>query len=289
MDPRRNGTSQRAQKTVRRLLANPLIVGGGTLVALFLLVALLGPGFAPYDPMNQDVSRARERPSRQHWFGTDELGRDVLSRVVAGARISLQLSVVTLLVSCSFGFVVGLVSGYFGGALDTVLMRLIDIQLAVPSLVLALVIVSTVGVGLGSLILVMSISFYPSFARLTRGLALKIREEGYVEAARAIGATDRRIVGRHILPNVLSEVLALATVTLGRVVLIASSLGFLGFGVEPGIPEWGTMIAQGRTLFRTHPHVVFFPGVAILMVVIGFNLLGDGLRDFLDPRLRGGT
>lgn len=269
-----------------KLQVNRLIASGGFLVFVFLIVAIVGPLFSSYPPLQQDLTHTREAPSRDHWFGTDELGRDLFSRVIAGARITLKVSLATLGAASLFGLVTGLTSGYFGGYLDTVLMRLIDVQLAIPSLALALVMISVIGVGLNSLVLVMSVLAYPSFARLVRGLTLAAREEGYVEAARSIGASNTRVLLHHILPNIIPHVLSLATVTLGRVVLNTASLGFLGFGVEPGTPEWGMMIAQGRTMFRTHPHVVAFPGAAILFVVLGFNLLGDGLRDLMDPRLR---
>lgn len=273
-------------KSAYKLRANLFTSLGFILVALFLCIAIFGAYFSPYPPLRQDIVRAREFPSSNHWFGTDELGRDLFSRVVAGTRITFRISFTTLIIACTIGLGIGLVSGYFGGKLDSILMRLIDVQIAIPGLVLALAIISIVGVGLNSLVFVMSIFSYPSFARLTRGLTLKAREEGYVEAAVAIGATDTRIVAKHILPNVLPHVLTLVTVGLGRVVLSISSLGFLGLGVKPGTPEWGIMIAQGRNLFRTHPHMVLFPGLAVFTLVIGFNLLGDGLRDFLDPRLR---
>ena len=276
----------RTTELLRRMRRNLLLLVGLVLVVCFVAVALLGPALVPYSPYQQDITQARQGPSSAHWFGTDELGRDMFSRVIAGARITLKISVATLLIACVAGLGAGLVAGYFGGAADTILMRLIDVQLAIPSLVLAIVIITVLGSGLNALIFVMSIFAYPSFARLTRGVTLSVREEVFVQAAIATGVGSRRLIGRHLLPQVIPHVLALATVTLGRVVLSASSLGFLGFGIEPGTPEWGMMVAQGRSLFRTHPHVILFPSTAILLVVLGFNLLGDGLRDLLDPRLR---
>ncbi len=274
-------------KIASDLKAHPLILVGGLIVVVFLIIAIVGPSFSPYPPLKQDIVHAREGPSMSHWFGTDELGRDVFSRIVAGARITFMVSLSTLVVAATTGVALGLVTGYFGGRIDRLLMRLVDVQLAVPGLVLALVIVSVIGAGLNALILAVGVLSYPSFARLTRGQTLKVKAEEYIKAAIAVGVPNHRVIGRHILPNVLPHVLSLATVTLGRVVLAIAGLGFLGFGVEPGTAEWGMMVSQGRSLFLTRPHLVFFPGIAILLVVLGFNLLGDGVRDYLDPRLKG--
>lgn len=270
---------------LRRRRHAPMVIGA-ILVAVFLVVAVLAPVLCTYDPMGQDVTSARQSPSELHWFGTDQLGRDVYSRIVTGARITLVVSLSTLVIAFGVGMVIGLLSGYLGGLTDRILMRLIDMQLAIPSLVLALVIVSVLSPGLLPLVLVVSVMSYPSFARLTRAVTLRVKAECYVDAAVVVGASNRRIVLRHILPNVLPHTLVLATVTLGRVVLSLSSLGFLGFGVRPGEPEWGMMVSQARSLFFSLPYLVFFPGMAICLVVLGFNLLGDGLRDWWDPRLR---
>lgn len=268
-------------------LRNPLMLIGGFLVSVFVLVAIFGPALTPYPPLKQDILHAREQPSPNHWFGTDELGRDVFSRIVTGARITLMVSVSTLALALTIGVGIGLITGYAGGWIDRVIMRLVDIQLAIPGLVLALVMVSILGSGLNSLILAVSVFSYPSFARLTRGVALQIRQQDFIQAAIAVGVPNYGIIGKHILPNVFPHILSLATVTLGRVVLSIAGLGFLGFGVEPGTPEWGMMVSQGRALFLTLPYLVFFPGMAILISVLGFNLLGDALRDITDPRLRG--
>jgi peptide/nickel transport system permease protein len=282
-----NSSALSAWKIFGQLKTNPLIMTGGLLVAIFLVAVIWGPSLSPFEPLEQDIVHAREGPSARHWFGTDELGRDEFSRIMAGARITLVVSLSTLVLACTTGVGIGLATGYFGGRLDRFLMRLVDVQLAIPGLVLALMLVSVMGAGLNSLILAVSVFSYPTFARLTRSVTLKSREEEYVKAAILIGATHTRVMGKHILPNVLPYILSLATVSLGRVVLTISGLGFLGLGLEPGTPEWGMMVSQGRSLFLAYPHFVFFPGAAILLVVLGFNLLGDGLRDYLDPRLRG--
>lgn len=270
-----------------KLRFGPGILAGGGIVVFFLLLAIIGPMVTPYSPFAQDVSSARKGPCSDHWLGTDELGRDLLSRIIAGARISLQACFLTLILSSTIGTLIGLVLGYAGGIIDLVVMRLIDTQEAIPGIALALILVGAVGSGLGPLIFVMGILSYPSFARLSRSLTLRFKQEAFIEAAIAIGASPWRVIRKHLLPNVTPHILSLASINLGRTVLGISSLGFLGFGLEPGTPEWGMMIAQGRDLFRTYPHIILFPGAVIALLVFGFNLLGDGLRDMLDPRLKG--
>jgi peptide/nickel transport system permease protein len=266
--------------------SSPLTLTGAVIVVLFVVIATFGPLVSPYSPLAQNITSSRQPPSPAHWFGTDELGRDVLSRVIAGARITLLASVSTLALAGGVGVAIGLITGYLRGRIDRVLMRLVDVQLAIPGLVLALVVISAMGNSPNALVLAVSFMSYPTFARLTRGVTLRVRQQEYVVAARALGSSTPRVLIQHVLPNVTPHVLALATVTLGRVVLALAGLGFLGFGLEPGTPEWGLMVSQGRSTFLTLPHLVFFPGVAIAVVVLGFNLLGDGLRDYLDPRLR---
>lgn len=270
-----------------KLRFGPGILAGGGIVVFFLLLAIIGPMVTPYSPFTQDVSSARKGPCSDHWLGTDELGRDLLSRIIAGARISLKACFLTLILSSTTGTVIGLILGYAGGITDLVVMRLIDTQEAIPGIALALILVGAVGSGLGPLIFVMGILSYPSFARLSRSLTLRFKQEAFIEAAIAIGASPWRVIRKHLLPNVTPHILSLASINLGRTVLGISSLGFLGFGLEPGTPEWGMMIAQGRDLFRTYPHIILFPGAVIALLVFGFNLLGDGLRDMLDPRLKG--
>jgi ABC-type dipeptide/oligopeptide/nickel transport system permease subunit len=277
---------QRARSVLRFIRWSPLLLVGTIIVTVFVLIALLGPLLTPYPPLAQNITSSRQLPSATHWFGTDELGRDVLSRVIAGARITLVASVTTLALAGGFGVTLGLTTGYWGGTLDRVVMRLVDVQLAIPGLVLALVIIGALGNGPYALILAVAFMSYPTFARVTRGVTLRVKQGEYVLAARCLGSPATRLLSHHVLPNVLPHIMALATVTLGRVVLTLAGLGFLGFGLEPGTPEWGLMVSQGRSSFLTLPHLVFFPGVAIAIVVLGFNLLGDGLRDYLDPRLR---
>lgn len=266
------------------LRLNTTTLIGGVLVLVFVIVAILAP--APYSPMKQDLAHARETPSIDHRFGTDELGRDILSRVIAGIRITLRISLSTLILSAITGVTIGLVSGYLGGKLDSILMRMVEIQLAIPSMILALVLVSILGASINTLIFVMSLSTYPSFSRLARSLTLQVKESGFVEASIAIGSPQSRVMAKHILPNILPHILVLATLSLGRVVLYTASLGFLGFGGEPGTPELGMMVASARNQFLAKPHMILFPSLIILLMVLGFNLLGDGVRDVMDPRLR---
>ena len=257
------------------------------LVAAYIALCLLGPRLTSFSPVAQNITDARKPPSSVHWVGTDPLGRDVFSRVAEGAGVTLKISFFSLVLAAFSGTMLGLASGYFGGLTDSLLMRLVDIQLAIPALMLSLVIVSLAGSNFTSLILALSVGSYPAFARLCRGLTLRCKGEVYTEAARSVGASNTRIMVKHILPNVLPHLTVLATVSLGRVVLAIAGLGFLGFSGDPGAPELGTMVAQARDYFRFYPHLMFFPGITIVVAVMGFNLLGDGIRDRLDPYLRG--
>lgn len=268
------------------LTDNPFLVLGGIMVLLFLAVELVGPVVTGFNPMEQNLSIARELPSFIHPFGTDQLGRDMLARVIEGGRYTIWISVQVLCFALIVGVPLGLLGGYYGGRLDALLMALLSVQLAFPGLVLALVLIGVMGISLRTLVVVTTIYAYPSFALLTRAQTLRTKQEEYITSARCLGATDGRIIFRHVLPNVAPHVMTLATLTLGRVVLTASSLGFLGVGVQAGTPEWGSMVAQARDVLRTYPHILFFPAAAITYVVVAFNLLGDGLRDHFDPHIQ---
>lgn len=266
-----------------RLLARRSTVVGLAIVAGLALVALLAPWLAPHDPTHIDPAIGFAGRSARHWLGTDNLGRDVLSRLVYGARWSLGIVLVATVLIMSAGVLVGVVAGYVGGVLDDVLMRLVDTILSVPSLLLGLAIVGTLGPGLGSLMLGLASIWWVGYARVVRGLVLALRERGFVDAARALGATDRRIVVHHILPGILPAVAVLASLEMGELVLAISGLSFLGLGAQPPTPEWGAMLNDGRTYFFTAPQLMLYPGLAISVAVLGFNLVGDGLRDALDP------
>lgn len=258
---------------------------GGTIATLWLAVAILAPALVPYDPLAQDLSARLEAPSGRHLFGADELGRDVLSRVLYGARISLPMGGFVVLLTGLIGVCVGAVSGYLGGTLDDVLMRVCDAVLAFPSLILAMAITAALGPSLNNAMLAIVAVLWPEYARITRAQVLAVKELEYVTAARAMGAPARRILWRHVLPNCLAPLIVKASLDVGNAILIAAGLSFIGLGAVPPTPEWGAMVSLGRQKFYEW-WVATFPGLAILSVVMGFNFLGDGLQDLLDPRLR---
>jgi len=269
----------------RRLLRHRSALLGLALIAALTAAALLAPVLAPHDPADQDLARILEPPSVQHVFGTDELGRDICSRILFGARISLAGSVLTVLASSAVGTAIGLFSAYYGGWLDEAVMRFTDILLAFPGVLLALTMVSVLGTGLGYVLLAIAIYIVPGFARLVRSVVLAIKQREYIEAARAVGASHGRILWRHILPNSLSPVLVQSTLRIGTVTLLISGLSFLGMGPKPPTPEWGLMLSTAKDYLRVAPHASLVPGAAIMLAVLGFNLLGDALHDVLDPRL----
>ena len=267
---------------------NRLAVAGVFALALLTLVTLLAPYLAPFDPkaIGDIVATRHLHPSLAHLMGTDKLGRDVFSRVVYGARISLAIGFSAILIAVTLGTAVGAVSGYFGGALDSALMRGVDVLIAFPRLVLLIVVVSLFDQSIALVILVLGLTLWPSTARIVRGEVLSLREREFVQAARALGFGDLRIVVRHVAPNVLAPVIVAATLGIGNVILIEAGLSFLGFGVPIDVPTWGRILSDGRENMLSAWWVATFPGLAIVYTVVVFNLIGDGLRDALDPRLR---
>ena len=259
------------------------LIGGGILCML-LLVALLAPVLAPYDPLAQDLYQRLQPPSIDHWFGTDDFGRDILSRIVYGSRISLRIGLIAISLALTGGTLLGLVAGYRGGMVDMLIMRLMDLMLAFPSILLAIAIVAVIGPGIENAILAVSIVLVPQFARLVRSSVLTVREATYVEAARALGATESRLLFYGILPNCTAPLIVQTTLGMGTAILDAAGLSFLGMGAQPPVPEWGAMLSGGRELLLRAPWVMTFPGLAIFTVVLGLNLFGDGLRDALDPK-----
>ena len=259
------------------------LVGGGVLVGL-ILVALLAPIIAPQDPLKQDLYGRLEPPSMGHLLGTDDFGRDILSRVIYGARISLRIGLVAIFLAFAGGVVFGVIAGYRGGFADALIMRIMDLMLAFPSTLLAIAIVAVIGPGIDNAILAVSIVLVPQFARLVRSSVLTVRETTYVEAALALGATEPRLLFFTILPNCTAPLIVQATLGLGTAILDAAGLSFLGLGAQPPVPEWGAMLSGGRELLFKAPWVMTFPGLAIFIVVLGLNLFGDGLRDALDPK-----
>jgi len=273
------------QQALKRFWRSSSGKAGLFIVGAFVLLALLAPVLAPYDPLKDRNLRERLRPpSIEHPMGTDELGRDILIRVWHGSRISLRVGVVAVGIALVAGTVLGLVAGFFGGWVDTFISWLIDIMLAFPSILLAIAIVAVIGPGIENAMLAVGVVQIPVFARLARGMVLSLKEQEFVAAARALGATNARIMFRHILPNGLSPLIVQATLSIATAILDAAGLGFLGLGAQPPAPEWGVMIASGFQYFITAPWISLFPGLAIMLAVLGFNLLGDGLRDALDPR-----
>lgn len=267
-----------------RLRQNRLSIVGLALIAGFLLLAFAAPLIAPADPMQQALYNRLSPPTLAYPFGTDDFGRDILSRVIYGARISLRVGVVAVLIALLLGTGIGLVAGYWGGWIDQVLMRVMDLLLAFPSILLAIGIVAILGPGLENAMLAVGIVAVPQYARLVRASVLTVRETDYVLAARALGASDVRILAIAILPNCLAPLIVQATLGLATAILDAAGLSFLGLGAQPPIPEWGAMLSQGRELIVRAPWVLTFPGGAIFLTVLAFNLVGDGLRDALDPK-----
>jgi peptide/nickel transport system permease protein len=277
-----------------RLRRNPGALIGFALVGIFVLVAVFAPLIAPSDPRSQDLAALGGRccpgPSSDHLFGLDALGRDEFSRVVYGARYSLVIGVVAVTVGLSIGLVLGSIAGYVGGLVDSVVMRLMDIMLAIPGLLLAIGIVAMLGPGLGSIMIAVGATQIPVFARLLRGSILAQRDNDFVLAARAIGVPGRSILAAHILPNALSPVIVQGTLAMATAIIDVAGLGFLGLGPQdPSTPEWGTMLTGTVRYLQTAPHLALIPGAAIVVSVLGFNLIGDGLREALDPKLRGRT
>ncbi len=273
------------RRPLRQLLSDRLAVSGLLLVVLLVLAAVFAPLLAPHDPAAVDPALRLTGPSAEHLLGTDELGRDLLSRLLFGARWSLGIAGLATLVVMVVGVLVGIVSGFYGGLLDTMVMRVVDVLLAFPSLVLYLAVVGTLGPGVVNVFLALVAISWAEYARVVRGLVLSARERDFVRASLALGASDLRLMVRHIAPNVVSPVVVLASLHAGRMVLALAALGFFGLGAQPPTPEWGTMINQSRLFLQSAPMLMVLPGLAISLAVLGLNLLGDGLRDVLDPRI----
>jgi len=259
----------------------------GTIIIFFLaVVAILAPHITPYDAIELDLENRLSSPDGHHLMGTDVLGRDVLSRVIYGARISLSMATVVVVIVMLLGIAMGTTAGYFGGIIDGIIMRVVDVLLAFPNIILALVIAGILGPSLTNVMIALGAIWWVSYARIIRGSVLSVKEKEFVEAARAMGCSDAYIAIRHILPNVLSPVIVLATLDMGHIILSIAALSFLGLGAQPPIPEWGTMLNEGRPFMETAPHLMIFPGLMIMITVLAFNFLGDGLRDALDPRMK---
>ncbi|NGQ97136.1 ABC transporter permease subunit [Brevibacillus sp. SYP-B805] len=270
----------------RKLKRNKIALVGGAIVLFYLLVAMLAPVLAPFDPLEIHLEKKLVPPSAEHWMGTDDKGRDILSRLMYGTQLSLAVGFVSVLIGMVFGIVLGVVAGYYGKWIDTVIMRVIDVLLAFPGILLALAIISALGPSLMNVMVAVGIFSIPTFARIVRGSTLAVKKLEYVDAVRALGASDFIIIAKHILPNIMSPIIVQATLRVATAILTAAGLSFLGLGAQPPTPEWGAMLSNGRDFLFSAPHIALFPGIAISTLVLGFNLFGDGLRDALDPRMK---
>jgi peptide/nickel transport system permease protein len=273
-------------KTFKRLLRNFAFTSGLLLTVALIFVALAAPLLSPFDPDTQDTARRLEAPSKQHVLGLDDLGRDVLSRILYGARVSLRVGFSVVFLASLIGVTLGAMAGYFGGAVDVIVMRICDILLAFPGILLAIALVAVMGPSLNNVILALATIGWVGYARLVRGQVLKVREMEYVTAAKALGAKSPRVIVLHVLPNVMNPVIVMATLGLAGAILAEAALSFLGLGVQPPTPSWGAMLTAGRRYLGLANHMAIFPGIAIMLAVMGLNFLGDGLIDALDPKYR---
>ncbi len=283
-------TKRRSERPIvitwRRLKKNKLATLGLIIILLMIVLALLAPLIIPYKVDAVNLKYKLKLPSAEHWFGTDELGRDIFSRLLYGARFSLQIGILGVLISATGGILLGSVAGYFGGATDNLIMRVMDVLQAIPGIVLAIAISATLGPGLTNCIIALSISAIPNYARMTRASILNVRKMEYLEAATSINCSNTRIIIKHVLPNAFSPLIVQSTMGIAGTIMGAAMLSFIGLGVQPPTPEWGAMLSAGRNYLRDYPHLCIFPGVTIMIAVLSLNMLGDGLRDALDPKLK---
>ena len=275
------------KRAVRHFVFNPLSLLGILFLVILVFTGVLAPVLAPYDPVEISPDRRLTPPNSANWLGTDEVGRDILSRVIHGARISLQIGVTIVFFAAVIGLIIGLISGYFGGVWDQTLMRFTDVFMSFPTLILAIAMTAALGPSLFNAVLAMIIVWWPIYARLIRGEVLAVKEKEYIRAIRALGARPFKIIFFHVLPNTIDVVVIRASIDFGNAVMFCAALSFIGLGAQPPQPEWGAMVTTGRDYLRDAWWLVTFPGLAIFLTVMGFNLLGDSLRDFLDPKLRG--
>jgi len=273
-------------ETLRELMRRKLGVAGLIIISFIIILSLIAPIIAPYDPLDQRLDERLQPPSSKHLMGTDKLGRDIFSRILYGGRISLFIAVSSVVLATLIGMLIGLISGYLGGRIDDLLMRITDMFMAFPSLILALAIAAMLKPGMFNVITAISLSSWPQYARMARAVTIQVKNEPYIEAAVSIGASNTRILIGHIIPMVIPQVMIQGMINLGGAILTAAGLGFLGFGVPPPTPEWGLMVSEGRDLIQSHWWISTFPGLMIFLSVVGFNLLGDQLRDIFDVRYR---
>jgi len=281
-----NPRFRNVRMVLKRLKHNKSAVVGGSLILFFIIVAIIGPFLTPYGPDTQNVINKLQGPSAEHWLGTDHFGRDIFSRIIHGTGITLLVGFFAVALGATLGVFLGIVAGYYGGRTDSIIMRLMDILLAFPGILLALAIVTVLGGSLVNVIIAVAISSIPIFARIVRGSTLSVKNLEYIDAMKALGASDARIIFKHIFPNITSPIIVQATLSIATSIISAAGLSFLGLGAQPPTPEWGAMLSDGRNYLYNAPHVALFPGIAIVIVVLAFNMLGDGLRDALDPKTK---
>jgi len=272
---------------LRKVLRHGLVLAGGGVVLFLGFLAAFGQALAPYDPLAMDFTARFAPPSSAHWFGTDDFGRDLLSRVMYGARVSVQVAFIAVGISASAGVTLGVTAGYLGGWVDEVIMRVMDVIFAFPAVLLAITVMAVLGRGVENAMIAIAIVYAPIFARVTRGAVISVRDREFVTAARALGQSHTRIMWAHVLPNALGPIIVQTSLSLAFAILAEAALSFFGLGTQPPDPSWGRMLAEGRGFLGQAPWMGIFPGLAIMVSVLGFNLLGDGLRDVLDPRWRG--
>ncbi|MCK4398464.1 MAG: ABC transporter permease [Methanophagales archaeon] len=274
------------EEVFRELRNNKLALFGVIIIFLLIFIAIFAPFIAPHDPVDQELKKRLSSPSSEYPLGTDHLGRCILSRLIYGARISLPIAMTVIGITFAIGVTIGAISGYLGGVTDEIIMRIVDVLLTFPGLILALAIIAALGPGIFNAGIALVVVGWAGYTRIVRGSVLSVKEKEFVEGVRALGASDFYILVRHILPNVIAPVIPLAMLGIGYVILAVAGLSFLGLGAQPPMPEWGAMLNDGRAFMRSAPHLMIFPGLAIMVTVLAFNLVGDGLRDALDPRAR---
>lgn len=293
LEVKKSGQEERKRKNqsalkmcVRRLVRNKSAMLGLCIVLILALMAIFAEQIIPYDYRLMNMAEANQGPSAAHWFGTDDMGRDILSRVIYGGRYSLRLGISAVICSLAVGIVLGTVAGYFGGAVDTIIMRLLDVQSAIPGMLLSIVVSAVLGPGFNNTIVALAIGGVPGYTRLLRAQILAVRGQEYLEAARSINCSNLRIMIKQILPNTLSPLIVNATMQCATTLLAAAALSYIGLGVQPPEPEWGAMLSGARSYIRLYPYQLIFPGVFIMITVISLNMFGDGLRDAMDPKLK---
>lgn len=272
----------------KRLRKSNSAIAGLILIGIFLLLAVFAPLIADYEgeALKMNITERLQSPNISHWFGTDEMGRDIFARIVYGTRISLFVGIISVSIALTLGGTLGAIAGYYGGKIDNIIMRVLDVLLAIPTILLAITIVAALGASILNLMIAVGVSNIPGFARVVRAAVLSVKDQEFIEAARAIGSRDYVIILKHVLPNSMAPIIVFATLKVASAIMATASLSFIGLGIQPPTPEWGSMLASGRAYIRDNMYIVLYPGLAIVLTVLSLNLIGDGLRDALDPKLK---